>query len=293
MNAHSPTGSAADRQLTVTTSDGVELFVSVKGQGTPCLYIHGGPGSGSYWMEKFSDGMLERHFTMIYLDQRGVGRSTSPSDADYSMDRMVQDFEEVRSALGIEAWLTLGHSFGGLFQMGYVLRRPQAHLGMIFLNASVNLMDSFNNSWGPKGCEILGIEDSPDQSIPVIERMSQLGSQMRERGLFWKMAYREKKNEEIMAATFGEIPNFHNDQEEPVMSNPEYFEDFSDRTAQVSVPVLFFYGTTDWMVGPDHYKQAHFPNMLLWESQVGHVAIMENKPDLDRALSAYQEKYHL
>ena len=52
----------------IITSDGVELLARVKGRGTPCLYLHGGPGSGSHWMEKFSDGMLERYFTMVYLD---------------------------------------------------------------------------------------------------------------------------------------------------------------------------------------------------------------------------------
>jgi proline iminopeptidase len=33
---------------------------------------------------------------MIYLDQRGISRSSSPASGDYSLDRMVRDFEEVR-----------------------------------------------------------------------------------------------------------------------------------------------------------------------------------------------------
>jgi len=102
----------------------VDLYENVKGKGTPCLNIHGGPGSGSYWHEKFAGDSLEQHFQMIYLDQRGVGRSTSPNDQNYSLDRMVKDFEEVRILLGIEQWLTLGHSFGGLLQMGYVISKP-------------------------------------------------------------------------------------------------------------------------------------------------------------------------
>ena len=80
----------------ITTTDGVQLFVNIKGSGTPVLYIHGGPGSGSYWFEKFFGEFLEQHYTMIYLDQRGVGRSSGDHEADYSMDRMVLDFEEIR-----------------------------------------------------------------------------------------------------------------------------------------------------------------------------------------------------
>lgn len=83
------------------TSDGVRLNVKVKGEGTPCLYIHGGPGAGSYWLEHFFGDFLEQHFQMIYKDQRGVGRLTSPNDQNFSLKRMVQDFEEVRTHLGI------------------------------------------------------------------------------------------------------------------------------------------------------------------------------------------------
>lgn len=81
------------KEMTVTTTDSVRLYVKVKGQGPYLLYVHGGPGSGSYWLEKFSGDFLERHFTMVYLDQRETGRSTGPADGDYSMERMVEDFE--------------------------------------------------------------------------------------------------------------------------------------------------------------------------------------------------------
>ncbi|HWR51096.1 MAG TPA: alpha/beta fold hydrolase, partial [Bryobacteraceae bacterium] len=117
----------------IKTSDGVDLFVTVRGHGTPCLYLHGGPGSGSHWLEKFSGEMLERNFQMIYLDQRGTSRSTSPPNGDYSMDRMVRDFEEVRVALGIHQWLTLGHSFGGILQVGYAQRHPEVVQGLLMI----------------------------------------------------------------------------------------------------------------------------------------------------------------
>jgi len=45
----------------IITSDSVDLYVNVRGTGTPCLYIHGGPGSGSYWMELFLGDFLEQH----------------------------------------------------------------------------------------------------------------------------------------------------------------------------------------------------------------------------------------
>lgn len=137
----------------IITSDGVHLYVEVRGNGTPCLYIHGGPGCGSYWMQKFSGQMLERRFRMIYLDQRGTGRSTSPKDGNYSLDRVIMDFEEVRKVLGILKWITLSHSFGGILQMGYAERHPKVIRGMIMLNCTLDIEDSLENSWIPKACE--------------------------------------------------------------------------------------------------------------------------------------------
>ena len=84
---------------------------------------------------------------MIYLDQRGTGRSTSPSNGDYSMKRMAEDFEQVRQILHIDRWFTLGHSFGGILQMGYTERYPGAIEGMVMLNCTLCIDDSFENGW--------------------------------------------------------------------------------------------------------------------------------------------------
>lgn len=61
----------------------------------------------------------------------------------------------------------------------------------------------------------------------------------------------------------------------------------------MKMPVLFFYGRTDWAVGPEHYKYVRFPNMLLWGSDVGHVPFLENPADLEKAIAVFQKKYGL
>ena len=57
------------------------------------------------------------------------------------------------------------------------------------------------------------------------------------------------------------------------------------------MPVLYFYGSTDYMVGPEHYKGLEFPNLLVWENKGGHVPFIEDKEDLEKAILAYTEKY--
>ena len=65
------------------------------------------------------------------------------------------------------------------------------------------------------------------------------------------------------------------------------------RGVDSSVAVLFFYGKSDWTVGPEHYKGVNFPNMLLWGSNVGHVPFMENKIDMEKAMDSYLKKFNL
>jgi len=280
----------------IMTSDGVDLHVVVKGKGTPCLYIHGGPGCGSYWLEKFSGDTLEQRFQMIYLDQRGSGRSTSPRDGNYTMDRMAGDFEEVRKVLGIQQWITLGHSFGGILQMGYAKRYPHAIKGMIMLNCSLKLNESLTAAI-PKACEILEVTDTKhytDEAIPLGDRIQDLYGKLREKDLFWKMAYASHRSMEIMDASFDEIPDRNKDFENfNIMTIKEYGEDYKKAAPDIRMPVLFFYGRTDWLVGPTHYKGINFPEVMLWGSDVGHVASLENKGDLENAIASYQKKYGL
>jgi len=278
----------------IITSDSVDLYVNVKGTGTPCLYIHGGPGSGSYWLELFLGGFLEQHFQMVYLDQRGTGRSSSPENKDYSMGRMIEDFEEVRESLGIDQWLTLGHSFGGLMQMGYISARPESVEGMIFINCTLSMEDSFGSSSLPKAAELAGA-DIPaaciDTSLSIYERMSAVIPVLGQKGIMWKIFFADEENSRKMNDTYSHFQSWNDDQSENILDVSDYWQDFTIHTPEVKQPVLFYYGKTDWAIGPDHYRRAAFPNMLLWGSDVGHMPFLENIPDLKRAIATFTEKY--
>lgn len=279
-------------EKTITTSDGVTLYVKVEGSGTPLLFIHGGPGSASLWFEKLSGDFMEQHFTVVYLDQRGVGRSGSPANANYSMDRLAKDFEEVREALGYESWITLGHSFGGILQMGYSERYPEAITGMIMLNCTLSLKESACKSWLPKAAEFVGEPYSCEgDSIPMPQRMNEFGGKLRERHIFWKMGSRDAHTFEALDQISAEIENYNYDLSNNVMNYPDYWEDFKPLTANLQMPVLYFYGKTDYMVGPEHYKTLNFPNLMLWESNGGHVPFIEDKENLEKAVLAYLKKH--
>ena len=256
---------AQERQI--LTSDSVKLYVKVKGNGTPCLYLHGGPGSGSYWLEKFFGDYLEQHFQMIYVDQRGVGRSSTPKDHNYSMDRMIKDFEEIREALSIKKWVTLGHSFGGILQIGYIERYPIKITGMIMINCTLSMEESFCTSWLPKAAEFSERKYTPslaNSSDSILNKLMELSANLNSKGILWKMAFSSPENEKLMNSTYNEISNWNNNFSSVALTIKDYWKDYRKETSDIKIPVLFFYGRTDWSIGPENYKGAKFPNMILW-----------------------------
>ncbi|WP_372652869.1 alpha/beta fold hydrolase [Draconibacterium sp.] len=281
-------------EKTIVTSDGVELHITMQGQGTPCLFIHGGPGSGSYWFEKFMGDSLEQHFQMIYLDQRGVGRSSSPEDGNYSLDRMVQDFEEIKTELGIKEWLIMGHSFAGIMQMDYALKHPESIKGIIMINCTLNISNSYKTSWYPKARHFLEVEEDGyylNQSIPLHTRWDSLINVLNQKDLMWQMGFESRDEMLKIGQTYGDIPNWNWDFGAVAMTIDDYQKDFVEFTSQVHMPVLFVYGKKDWMVGPEHFKKVKFPNMLLWGIDGSHMPFFGKKAELMKAIEDFCNRY--
>lgn len=282
---------AGAEEKKIRTTDGVDLFVSVKGTGIPCLYVHGGPGSGSFWLEEFSGTMLEKNFTMVYLDQRGVSRSGSPQNKDFSLERMLKDFEEVRTKLGIKKWIVLGHSFGAGIQTAYAHKYPASVSGMIMLNGTVNIAESLKSTFAYTKQRVTTEQYQKLEATegPLMHRMfaamQLLGADT------YKLFYRDKANADSMDRVMGKISNWNHEFSGTVNNIPDYFQDFSPLTKQIKVPVLVFSGNTDYAIGPEHYKLIQFPTQMLFRSDVGHLPFMEAREDLENSIRAYLKKY--
>jgi proline iminopeptidase len=245
-------------------------------------------------LEKLVGDYLEKHFQMIYLDQRGSGRSASSKNGSYSMDRMINDFEEVRKNLGIEKWITFAHSFGGVLQMGYILKHPEIMSGMIMINCTLNIPESFNNSWFPKACEFLNLHDSKffkDDSIPIKTRLDSIITILVQKDIIWKMSFSSKKANEDMNQIFANVPRGNNDFFNYAFAIDDYLRDYLKETDKITIPVLFFSGEKDWCVGPQHYRKVHFPDMILWRSNCEHMMpFLKKKPELEKAINTYFKK---
>jgi len=111
--------------------DGHVLYVEQVGNanGTPVVYLHGGPGSGSTaGARRYFD---QRRHRAVLFDQRAAGRSTPHASskgvhwASIDMDHHVADIERLREHLGIERWIVFGVSWGSVLGATYAERHPE------------------------------------------------------------------------------------------------------------------------------------------------------------------------
>lgn len=118
--------------------NGVRLWYQVAGQerGTPVVFLHGGPGQGSQTFARFAGPPLERSHRIVYLDQRGSGRSEKHWAKQYSLDVLVDDIEQLRRLWGVERIDVIGHSFGTIVALEYAARYPR-HVSHLVLTGTV------------------------------------------------------------------------------------------------------------------------------------------------------------
>ena len=113
--------------------DGASLEIWDAGQGAPAaVYQHpyelrADPSPGG----AFADA-LARATRTIVVAPRGLGRSSPPrSVGELRVDRLVDDLETVRDALGMERWVVAASGLGSMPALEYALRHPEATAGLV------------------------------------------------------------------------------------------------------------------------------------------------------------------
>jgi proline iminopeptidase len=124
-------------------ANGVFIYTKTIGHGAPLVIVHGGPGaSHDYLLPHLLP--LARHHRLIFIDERGSGRSQKLADASgYTVEAMVEDVEGVRTALGLGKIDLLGHSYGGVLAQAYALKY-QANLSHLILGSTFHSTKAMN-----------------------------------------------------------------------------------------------------------------------------------------------------
>lgn len=269
---------ASDSTFYFTTSDGVKLFVRIAGEGRPCVFVHGGPGSTAYYFEQMQAApLIEQKLKMVYFDQRGAGRSASAPNGDYSLGRMIRDIEELKTALGYKQWEVMGHSFAGILITNYARQYPASVSSLMLINVTVNMTSSMNSHL-EFGLKTLGVADQReyrDTTKPLMQRVSIVHNGLTEKNLWYKLMFRnayEKKYSDSITLSVG---NFNWEFGQKVWDHKEYFADFAPLTAAIKCPVLAIVGDQDYAIGTEHYRSFRFPRAKVVHYIGGHAPFQE------------------
>ena len=114
----------AEGMLDVGDGHSIRWESSGNPQGTPVLFLHGGPGAGCAPMQR---QFFDPHFYRIILfDQRGCGGSVPHAALESNTTwHLVDDIERLREYLGINTCMLFGGSWGSALALAYAQTHSQ------------------------------------------------------------------------------------------------------------------------------------------------------------------------
>ena len=286
---------------------GVMIYYVTVGRGAPLVIVHGGPGaSHDYFLPYLLP--LARHNRLIFVDERGSGRSEKLEDpAGYTVENMVEDVEAVRQALGLGKISLLGHSYGGALAQAYALKY-QKNLTHLILGSTWSSTVALNQIF------VRMKEKMPTQ---LRERINSMEAE----GLFGHgLDYQKNRyTNEYMVAAWGEgyLPYIYQNRPDPNYdpvasgniswdlyremwgSHGEYVVDgnlksveYTERLAGIKVPTLILVGDHDEcdpsLSEAMHTKIAGSKMVVL--PKAGHMTFVDQTKVFVEAVDSFLEK---
>jgi proline iminopeptidase len=99
------------------------------------LLLHTGPGLDHSLHKEHIGPALARDAQVVYLDQRGSGRSDWSSEEHWTLDTWVEDLAHFCDALELDRPMLLGTGHGGFVAVLYAARHPERVERLVLVSA--------------------------------------------------------------------------------------------------------------------------------------------------------------
>lgn len=284
-----------ERSRKITLRDGAETFIEEVGpeSKTGVVFIHGSALRTDLWHYQMEGIGNQR---LIFYDMRGHGLSAK-GDAEYTIDTLVDDLEEVIDACSLEEVVIAGHSVGGMIALKFAL----AHLEL--LGSKIKGLALLNTTYGPAvetlagGAAITRIERVTRRPFDLLGTQAEKLQRLREvirpsDAIFWSVAYAG-----FGAGASAKQIDFTYDmlsetQADVIFDLIKAYRDYDvrDRLSEVNVPVLVIGGTHDRLTQShaSEYISGALPKSDLHVlNGCGHMSMLERHRDVNRLLTKF------
>ncbi|CAL65827.1 proline iminopeptidase-family hydrolase [Christiangramia forsetii] len=268
--------------------------INGKGDKTPVLLLHGGPGSSSYGFDPYKK--LSNDRPIIFFDQLGSGRSDRITDTTLmTVERYVEEVEHVRKELDLEKFILHGQSWGTALGLEYYLKYPKHVEGIIFSSPYFS-----TKRWIKDANELVKtLPDSIQSIIRTNEKNKTFSNEEYKDAvaLFYSKFLRRKERTQAQKDT---ATKYFGTNVYEYMWGPSEFTatgtllnyDRIDKLSEVEVPVLFITGEYD-EARPStvRYYQNLVPNAEFSEiSNSGHATLNDNPEEALSVIEKFLEK---
>jgi pimeloyl-ACP methyl ester carboxylesterase len=241
---------------------GVNVYLTECGAGSPVLFLHGAPDSAELW-----SGVTERlkyHYHCFAPDLPGFGRSAAPPDFSCSLENMACFLDELIEGAAIPAPLTLVVAdFGATYGLSWAVAHPHKIQRLALVGGS-----NFSSHYRWHGTArvfripLLGELAMATLTLPAYEktmrRNAPLLSPQYVRASY-ALSLAKPESRRMMLKLYRSI-------------NPHDFlgKEDSLHTLTAHVPTLVLWGDTDPFIAPEYAEQfgsaqvEHFPQNGHW-----------------------------
>jgi pimeloyl-ACP methyl ester carboxylesterase len=113
---------SSGERMPTTLVNGIKLYYEVHGQDKPLILIQGLGGRHQAWF--FQVRAFKKHFQVVTIDNRGIGKSSQISREPYTIKVMADDVIGLMDHLSIDKAHILGLSLGGMVAQEIAISYP-------------------------------------------------------------------------------------------------------------------------------------------------------------------------
>lgn len=266
-----------------------KLYYEKYGSGTPILVLHGGPGSGldqGYFKPQLL--ALAANHEVIFYDQRGSGKSleTAMDGTVINLQQFTDDIETIRKTLGLEQIILLGHSWGSLLAMNYMIHYPN-HVSKLILVDSMPAdmpgkmasLNALNQRLEPIKNEIAPLSDYDELKKLSAKQIISLNRKL------YSVYFNNPQDAEKLTLDMtveSSLSGFEVSQ----MMMPDLFDNLLPQLEKINIPTIIIHGEQDFIPlwTAQAIAKAIPHSKLIVISNSGHFPFIERPDEFFKAI---------